>query len=206
MKRLLLATTNAGKLRELRALVEPLGIQVVSPGDFPDRPALAVEETGNTFEENARLKAHACSKYYGLTALADDSGLAVDALGGAPGVRSARYAGDGASDAENVRKLLDALKDVPDESRSAAFVCVLCLAQPDGTDRLFRGECKGTITRQPRGEGGFGYDPVFMHPDFRGRTFAEISPAGKNSVSHRGAAMTRLTQFLSLPDQTGQTP
>jgi len=206
VKRLLLATTNAGKLRELRALVEPRGIQVVSPADFPGRPALTVEETGSTFEDNARLKARAYAAHYGLPALADDSGLAVDALGGAPGVRSARYAGDGASDAGNIRKLLDALKDIPDGSRGAAFVCVLCLARPDGTDRMFRGECRGLITRQPKGDGGFGYDPVFEHPDFGGRTFAEISPAEKNSVSHRGAAMTRLTQFLRDPDQTGQTP
>jgi len=201
LKKLLVATTNQGKIREFAGLLKPLGIEVVSPADFPEKPP-AVEETGKTFEENAALKARAYSKHYNLPALADDSGLAVDALHGAPGVYSARYAGENATDAGNVRKLLNALKDVPDAKRQAAFVCVLCLAGPPddggghGVEKLFRGECRGVIAREPRGTGGFGYDPVFIHAAFGGRSFAEITKDEKNRVSHRGEAARKFLDTL----------
>ncbi len=191
VRKLLVATTNRGKIREFTDLLTPLGIEVVSPADFRE-PAPAVEETGRTFEENAALKARAYAAHYKLPALADDSGLSVDALNGAPGVYSARYAGADATDAANVTKLLDALKDVPDAKRQGAFVCVLCLALPGGSsEKLFRGECQGIIAREPKGTGGFGYDPVFIHPGFGGRSFAEATKDEKNRVSHRGEAVRK---------------
>lgn len=193
---LLVATTNKGKIREFAELLKPLGLEVVSPADFPG-PVPEVEETGETFEANAALKARAYAEHYKLPALADDSGLAVDALNGAPGVYSARYGGPDASDADNVRKLLDALKDVPDSKRQGAFVCVLCLALPGGSEKLFRGECRGVIAREPKGTGGFGYDPLFIHPDFGGRSFAEIAKDEKNRVSHRAEAVRKFVTAAS---------
>ena len=154
------------------------------------------EETGSTFAENAALKARSLAKQTGEWSLADDSGLCVEALGGAPGVRSARYAGEGAGDAANNAALLDALKDVPDAGRGARFVCALALSSPRGEVEFFEGTCEGTILRAPRGGGGFGYDPLFFDPVLQ-RTFAEASPARKLSRSHRGKALEALRGALS---------
>ena len=187
--RLLLATRNAGKLRELRARVQ--GLDVVSLDDVPPMPE--VEETEDTLEGNARLKALAGARATALWAVADDSGLFVDALGGAPGVRSARYAPG--TDGDRVQALLRAMERVPDRERGGAFRCVLALASPEGEVRLARGECRGSILRAPRGNGGFGYDPVFLLPEL-GRTMAEISLEEKGRISHRARALDALEPML----------
>ncbi|MCK6529127.1 XTP/dITP diphosphatase [Myxococcota bacterium] len=189
--RVLLATRNPGKVRELRALLAGEGIEVLSAGDVPGAPD--VPETGATFRENALLKAHALAAP-GLLAVADDSGLEVDALGGAPGVRSARYAGEPKDDARNSRRLLDELEGVPDEGRAARFRCALALVA-DGQEAVFEGTCEGRIAREPRGVGGFGYDPVFL-PDGGTRTMAELSDAEKNAISHRGRAFAAARETI----------
>lgn len=190
---LVVGSGNPGKVREIRALLAGLPAEVCSLADYPE--AEAPEETGGTFAENARLKAVGLARQLGAWVLADDSGLCVDALGGAPGVQSARYAGNGATDAARVAKLLDALVDVGGPKRTAAFECALALASPDGVLLETTGRCEGRIVRHPRGHNGFGYDPVFYYPDF-GATFAEVSPAAKNSVSHRGQALRALAERL----------
>ena len=190
---LVLGSTNAGKLRELRTLLAGLPVDVRGLGDYPD--AQPPEETGETFADNARLKALALARQLGCWVLADDSGLCVDALGGRPGVRSARYAGDDATDAANVAKLLDELAAVDGPKRTAAFVCVIALASPEGVVLETEGRCEGRIVRHPRGHNGFGYDPVFFYPDF-GATFAEVSAEAKNGVSHRGKALGELAERL----------
>lgn len=188
--RLLFATGNAGKLRELRGLVGDL-VEVVSLKDLPPIPE--PEETGATFEENAELKARAYSEATGLPALADDSGLCVDALGGRPGVHSARYAeGD---DKARYEKLLAELSGVPEEKRTAAFVCALCLVMPGGPVRVKVGRCEGRIGFEPRGTHGFGYDPVFVLNEF-GRTMAELTSDEKAVVSHRGMAFKMMLPHL----------
>ena len=188
--RLLFATGNAGKLRELRGLVGDL-VEVVSLKDLPPIPEPA--ETGATFEENAELKARAYAEASGLPALADDSGLCVDALGGRPGVHSARYAeGD---DKARYQKLLTELSGVPDEKRTAAFVCALCLALPGrGAARIEVGRCEGRIGHEPRGSHGFGYDPVFVLPG--GKTMAELTKEEKAGLSHRGFAFQKMKPHL----------
>jgi XTP/dITP diphosphohydrolase len=187
--RLLLATRNAGKLRELRARVQ--GMDVLSLDDVQAMPE--VEETEDSLEGNARLKALAAARATSLWTVADDSGLFVEALGGAPGVRSARYAPG--SDADRVQALLGAMEGVPDEERGAAFRCVLALASPEGEVRFARGECRGRILRGPRGAGGFGYDPVFLLPEL-GRTMAELSLEEKGRLSHRARAVDALEGIL----------
>ncbi|MEO6027221.1 MAG: RdgB/HAM1 family non-canonical purine NTP pyrophosphatase, partial [Candidatus Binatia bacterium] len=169
--RLVFATTNRGKLREVGEILQPLGIEVVGIDEVA--PGWTVVEDGATFAENARLKARDLARRGGLPVLADDSGLEVDALDGRPGVRSARYAGEHATDAENVVLLLHELANVPDHARGAAFRCALALAWPNGTIVEADGHCAGTIARSPRGSGGFGYDPVFVDPA-SGRTFGEL--------------------------------
>ena len=200
MKRIVVATRNRGKLAEIREALAGLPLELIAADEIPGAPA--VEESGETFFDNAAQKALALARHSGLPALADDSGLEVEALGGAPGIYSARYAGPAATDADNIEKLLAELSGRPGASRSARFVAVIALALPGGGIISARGECEGEITREPRGEGGFGYDPVFFHPRF-GRTFAEISSAEKLSVSHRGAALRilrgRITDWLGLP-------
>lgn len=194
--RLLVATKNRGKLEEFRRILAGLDVELVSADELglPD-----VDETGETFEANAILKAKAQAEASGLMALADDSGLEVDALGGAPGVRSARYADGGGAEA-NVRKLLAALDDVPDDRRGARFRCVIALADPGGPlgDRieLAEGRCEGRIARAPSGSGGFGYDPVFV-PEGLDRTMAEISAKTKDDISHRGRACEALRARLA---------
>jgi len=191
--KLLIATNNRGKLREYATLLAGLPLALVSLADVGISDA--VEEDGATFEENARIKARAYCALSGLPTLADDSGLEVDALGGAPGVYSARYAGAGADDAARYRKLLEALKDVPAGRRTARFRCAIALALPDGTEVVAEGSCEGVIGRAPRGQHGFGYDPVFYMPAL-GLTMAELSPEVKDRVSHRARALMRMKPAL----------
>lgn len=193
--KVVLASSNPGKLAELRALLEPAGMHVVSQGAFGIEPP---EENGLTFVENALIKARAACAATGLPALADDSGVVVDALGGAPGVRSARYAGDSASDADNVARLLEALSDIETPDRGAAFVCALVYLghAQDPCPIVCEGVWRGRILDAPRGGGGFGYDPVFFVESL-GRTAAELSRAEKNAVSHRGLALAQLLAKLT---------
>ncbi len=188
--RVVLATGNAGKIREFAQLLGPLGFEFVPQSQFGIEPP---EETGTTFAANALLKARYAAARTGLPAMADDSGLEVDALGGAPGVRSARYAGDGASDAANVDKLLDALRNVEASARGARFRCVIALVRTaeDPAPVLGSGSWEGRILDSPRGSGGFGYDPVFA-PLGDTRSVAELPPAEKHASSHRGAALRAL--------------
>lgn len=186
MTKLLVATNNPGKVREYEELLVGLPVEITFPAQ--EGLVLEVEESGETFEENAGLKATAYARASGLLTLADDSGLVVDALGGAPGVRSARYAGPGASDVDRYRKLLAALANVPEEQRTARFRCVVAVAQPDGTIYTTDGVCEGQIGFAPRGEHGFGYDPIFIVVGYNGQTMAELSPDIKNRISHRARA------------------
>jgi XTP/dITP diphosphohydrolase len=186
---LLFATTNAGKLAELEQLVGGL-LVVVSPAAYANLPE--VEEDQPTFEGNAEKKARAFAQATGLPALADDSGLCVDALDGRPGVHSARYAADSPS---RIARLLRELEGVPEEKRTAHFRCALCLALPSGAVKLETGECHGRITVAPRGEKGFGYDPVFFVPEL-GKTLAEVGARDKSSVSHRGQAFRKMRVHL----------
>ena len=202
--KLLVATTNPGKLEELRELLGaalPEGAQLVS---LAEAKLPAPPETGQTFAENAAQKAQACATQSGLWTLADDSGLCVDALGGAPGVHSARYAD---SDPERRTRLLAALLRAPQGRRKAHFACALALVSADGK-RLFRaeGECHGTIAGAPRGTGGFGYDPIFEPDETPGKTLAELPPAQKNELSHRGRAVKRMLPLLEKLLREGDLP
>jgi XTP/dITP diphosphohydrolase len=189
MTTFVIATHNQKKLKELERILKPLNISAVT-AELEE-----VEETGTTFRENAYLKAEAACRQTGMPAVADDSGLMVDALGGAPGVYSARYAGEGASDADRIAKLLANLKDVPKEKRTAKFVSAVCCVFPDGKRIDVQGECPGEIAFEPHGNGGFGYDPVFL---VNGRSFAELSAEEKDSISHRGRALKKLAEQLQL--------
>lgn len=193
MPRLLLATNNEGKIAEYRQLLADCGWELVTPRQIG--LALDVEETGTSYEENATLKALRFAAASGLYALADDSGLEVDALGGGPGPRSARYGGEGLSDMDRVRILLDELAGVPDERRTARFRAVIAIAAPNGDVRLCEGSVEGRIAQAPQGENGFGYDPVFFLPD-RGCTVAQLPPTIKNAISHRGVAARRACAVL----------
>jgi XTP/dITP diphosphohydrolase len=189
----LLATRNQGKLREITALAGPEGFRVLSLADFPAAPE--VEETGATFAENALLKARAACRVSGLLTLADDSGLEVDALAGAPGVRSARFAGEEHCDRRNNEKLLAALSRTPAAERTARFRCVMAIVVPTGAEYLTEGVAEGIIAPEPRGTGGFGYDPLFWLPG-AGKTMAELAPAEKNRYSHRGQALRRALRLI----------
>ncbi len=191
--RLLLATNNKAKVREYRILLEGIPYEMVTPAELGT--TLDVDESGKTFEENASLKAKAYASISDLIALADDSGLEVDALGGEPGVLSARYAGEGASDRERIEYLLSKLVDVPWEQRGARFRCVIAIAAPNADVTLCQGECPGFIALEPRGVGGFGYDPVFYLPEL-GKTMAQLSVEQKNEVSHRGKAARAARSIL----------
>lgn len=184
-RKLLIATHNAGKLRELAELLGGIPYRLVSLADVGIDAD--VEETGRTFEENATLKAETYRAMSGLPTLADDSGLEVDALDGEPGVLSARYAGDDATDADRVALLLRNLADAPSEERTARFRCVIAVAAPGQRTRMYNGACEGLIVDEPRGDNGFGYDPVFLLPDER-MTMAELPSERKNAVSHRAVA------------------
>ena len=192
--RLVLATSNSGKIVELKALLGDLGVDVLSLAAFPNAPK--VSEDFSTYAENAAAKAHAIARHTGLPAVADDSGLEVDALGGRPGVHSARFAGEPSDDRRNLEQLLRLLVDVPSERRSARFRCVMVVALPDSDRTLVaEGSVDGWIAMAPRGAGGFGYDPVFVIPSL-GRTVAQISADEKHRISHRGQACARLREHL----------
>jgi len=186
---LILATRNLGKISEFRELLSGFDVEIMSLNDFGPIPP--VEEDGETFEENAYKKAHFTAKVLGFPALADDSGLVVPALGGDPGVRSARYAGDGADDLENNRKLLKTMEGIA--KRTALFQCVIAIAVPRGPALVYEGKCQGEITEKMEGDRGFGYDPVFYYPPLK-KTFAQMSIEEKNRVSHRGKAMAELRE------------
>jgi len=191
--RVLIASANQGKVAEYQELLAGLDCELLSLGDvgiFGD-----IAETGDTYDQNARLKAVECAARSGLLTLADDSGLEVEALGGEPGVRSARYAGEHASDRQRVAYLLEKLSDVPAERRGARFVCVIAIATPAGEVTFCRGECPGMIVTEPRGERGFGYDPAFLLTGL-GLTMAELPPDIKNQLSHRGRAVVSARQVL----------
>jgi XTP/dITP diphosphohydrolase len=194
MTRLLLATTNRGKAAEYQSLLKGLDLELVTL----DQVGISQEAPENyaTFEENARSKAGFYAALSGLLTLADDSGLEVDALGGEPGVRSSRYAGDNATDADRVAFLLNKLKGIPCEKRSARFRCVIAVAERSGKMYTVEGECRGCIAMEPRGESGFGYDPVFYLPEY-GKTIAEVAPEIKNEISHRGRAAKKAIPVLA---------
>lgn len=180
-----IATKNHNKLKELERILKPMGFEVLSENDL-EKPLSEVEETGTTYEENALLKAHSGFETTGLITVADDSGLSVDILDGAPGLYSARYSGTGATYASNNEKLLAALKDVPREKRTATFVSAIACVFPDGREFTVRGECKGYVAEKCSGEGGFGYDPLFV---CKAGCYAEMTPEEKDRVSHRGNAL-----------------
>jgi XTP/dITP diphosphohydrolase len=194
--KLLLATNNKGKVREYRKLLTDIPFELVTLAE--EGIMTEVEEVGNSLEENARLKATLLAAESRLLALADDSGLEVDALGGEPGPMSARYAGEGASDTDRVNYLLARLENVPEGKRSARFRCVIAVATPDGKVEICSGECPGIIALEPRGGQGFGYDPIFYLPEL-GRTMAELSPEVKNRVSHRARAARKVPELLKKP-------
>jgi len=194
MPRLLLATTNKGKAAEYRDLLKGLDFEIITL----DQAGISseAEESYNTFEENARHKAVFYAELGGFLTLADDSGLEVDTLGGEPGVRSSRYAGDNATDRDRVDFLLNKLKGVPQPKRTARFRCVIAVAHPGGAVKTVEGTCEGYIAMEPRGSNGFGYDPVFYLPEY-GKTIAELSPEIKNRISHRGRAASLARDILT---------
>jgi len=194
MPRLLLATNNAGKVLEYQSLLEEVHFEIVTPAQ--QGLQLAVPETGRTYEENARQKAVTFARASHLLTLADDSGLEVDALNGEPGIRSSRYAGEGASDVERVTYLLGKIRGVPPEKRTARFRCVIAIAWPDGRVVFCHGSCEGVITSTPSGSQGFGYDPVFYFPELK-KTMAELPMEVKNRISHRGRAAREALRILS---------
>ena len=193
MPKLLLATSNPGKIREYRFLLDSLGYQITTLAE--EGIAKAVVESGSNYEQNARLKALTYAKLSQLTALADDSGLEVDALNGEPGIKSARFAGKSATDADKVNLVLAKLKDTPWEKRSACFKCVIAIASPGGNVKLCYGECHGMIASDAKGENGFGYDPIFFFPEM-GKTMAELPFEIKNQISHRAQAGQKARQVL----------
>ncbi|MFJ4686091.1 RdgB/HAM1 family non-canonical purine NTP pyrophosphatase [Streptomyces sp. NPDC088789] len=195
MSRLILATRNAGKIAELKVILTEadLGHELVGAESYPDIPD--VKETGVTFAENALLKAHALARATGLPAVADDSGLSVDVLGGSPGIFSARWAGRHGDDQANLDLLLAQLSDIADPHRGAHFTCAAALALPDGTERVVEGRLRGTLRFEPAGTHGFGYDPI-LQPDGETRTCAELTPDEKNAISHRGKAFRALVPVV----------
>jgi len=192
MRSLLVATTNAGKLAEIRRIL-PTETRLVTLADLAD--STEVVEDGESFRANAEKKALTFARRTGMVTLADDSGLEVDALGGAPGVRSARFAGENATDGENNEELLRRLLGVPERKRTSRFRCVLAVATPDGEVRFAEGRCEGTILERPQGSGGYGYDPVFYVPDL-GATFAEITADQRDRISHRGEALRAAREII----------
>lgn len=190
MKQLIIATKNPGKATEFRDFFHRYQIQAVSLLDLPESIP-DIEETGTTFEENAAIKAEAIAKRMQIPVLADDSGLMIDALDGRPGVFSARYAGEPKNDENNLVKVMNELKGVPPEHRQAHFVCVLAIAMPDHETTFYKGVCTGSIAMAPKGENGFGYDPVFI-PTGYSQTMAELDPSEKNAISHRKKAIIKL--------------
>lgn len=192
MKKILIGTTNEGKVNDFKQLLENEQIQVLSLRDLDN--AIDVEETGTTFAENAILKAETLSRYYNQIVIADDSGLEIEALNGKPGVYSARYAGEHKSDEDNINKVLSEMEGIPFHNRKAAFVCVLALAVPGQETKIFEGKCDGYITEKPKGNNGFGYDPIFYVPE-KEKTMAELSLEEKNELSHRKRAIDKLKEY-----------
>ena len=193
MKTLLLATRNEGKKMELQEMLNDIGISVINLHDIPPLPE--VVEDGKTFKENAEKKAYETAKATGYWCLADDSGLVVDALNGQPGIYSARFAGPEASDENNNHKLLDLMKGIDESKRTARFVCCMALSTPEGETLVVEDYCEGIILRQPVGEQGFGYDPLFM-PQGYNQSMAELSHQEKNLISHRGKALNRMKPII----------
>ena len=193
MNKIVLATTNKGKIKELKAMLNHLDIELLSLSDFPDLPP--VLEDGDTFEKNATKKADAVYQATSLPALADDSGLEVDCLNGDPGVYSARYAGENATDEQNNAKLLSELAGIPKENRSARFRCSLSYINEEGNLYIFNGSCEGIIEEMPSGSGGFGYDPIFIVPEY-GKSMAELTAEEKNAISHRAKALSQFVSWL----------
>ena len=191
MLKLIVASKNSGKIKEFQRILQldSQGIELVIDVEIPE-----VAETGSTFEENALLKATSIAKFTGIPAIADDSGLAVDALNGAPGILSARWSGGG--DNENIKKVLDEIKDVPESKLGAKFVAVIALAKPTGENLIVRGELQGRIRRSPVGKNGFGYDPIFEPIAGDGRTLAELDPSEKDAISHRSLALAQITPLI----------
>ncbi|KOY81141.1 XTP/dITP diphosphatase [Lysinibacillus macroides] len=192
MKQVVIATKNKGKAQDFEALFDPLGYKVVTM--FEAAPDMEIEETGTTFEENAILKAEALAKELGTIVIADDSGLAVDALNGEPGVYSARYAGDH-DDEANMKKLLENLQGIENTNRTARFCCCIAMAGPNLNTTTVFGTCEGVIAHEKRGTNGFGYDPIFFVPSLN-RMMAELTPAEKGAISHRGNAIRKLKEQL----------
>lgn len=192
-RELVVASRNRHKLREIERLLAGVNARVLSLADYAEIPDIA--ETGETFADNARAKATAVAQATGKWALADDSGLEVDALGGRPGTRSRRFAGKDATDGERIAKVLGLMKEVSDDRRTARFRCAVAIAEPSGAVHEVSGTCEGTIARAPRGSGGFGYDPIFL-PVGQSRTMAELSLDEKNAISHRGKALRAAVEAL----------
>jgi XTP/dITP diphosphohydrolase len=192
LEKLVVATKNKGKLKEIREIFKDMPLEIVSmeeagfDGD--------IEEFGSTFEENAYIKAKSVADATGEAALADDSGLVVDFLDGAPGIYSSRFAGEGASDEDRINRLLGLMKDADDNNRTARFVCAAAVVYPDGRSITATGKCEGVIAHEPKGSNGFGYDPVFFVPEY-GKTMAELDSETKNKISHRGNALTLLAEM-----------
>ncbi|KKI92275.1 nucleoside-triphosphate diphosphatase [Bacillus sp. SA1-12] len=194
MKEIIIATKNQGKVKEFEALLSPLGFHIQSLLDYPD--SIDVEETGTTFEENAILKAEAISKSYQRMTIADDSGLAIDYLGGRPGIFSARYAGPAKDDQDNINKVLEELSGVKSlEDRSARFICALALSIPGQQTKTVVGTCEGYISMERQGENGFGYDPIFIVEGLN-KTMASISKEEKNRISHRAEAIKKIVEVI----------
>jgi len=190
---ILLATTNKGKVIELVKMLDYEGVRVLSLSDFPEFPE--IDENGSDFSENALIKARAAFEYTGLITLADDSGLEVDALNGAPGIFSARYAGEPKDDERNILKLLADLNDIPPEGRTARFCCCLAIVAPGGKESMFEGTVEGMIIQSKKGSGGFGYDPIFYLPEYE-KTMAELTIEEKNTISHRARAYQKAVSIL----------
>ena len=201
MREVLIATNNLGKAKDFETLFKPFGVNVLTLNDIDGN--IDVEETGTTFEENAILKAETVANLLGKIVIADDSGLEIDALDGAPGVYSARYAGLEKSDEANIDKVLEELLETPEAARTARFRCVLAVAGPGIETETFSGSCEGVINPARQGTNGFGYDPIFYLPEKK-RTMAELSPEEKSAISHRGAALsklkTKLPQYMNNED------
>lgn len=190
---IVLATTNQGKAKEFAVLLQGLSVEIETLKDYPEIGDIV--EDGQTFKENALIKARTVAKATGKLAVADDSGLMVDALDGAPGIYSARFAGEDKNDAKNTAKLLALLQDTPQEARGAQFCCAIAIVLPDGREYTTEGICRGEIAFAPAGDGGFGYDPVFLVPQW-GKTFAELTMSEKNAISHRGKANAQALVIL----------
>ncbi len=192
--RIIAATQNVHKIKEMEAITKKFGMEIISQKEV-GLGAVDIVEDGDSFEENSAIKAKTICRMTGKPAIADDSGLAVDVLNGAPGIYSARYAGEDADDSKNNAKLLNALREVPAAERTGKYVSVITIVFPDGRTLVARGECTGKLLFAPRGEGGFGYDPLFV-PDGSDKTFAQMTEEEKNKISHRAKALSRLKELL----------